>query len=86
MTWWWHGSHEETERHFSDHLEGELRGLRRWRVLRHLSRCEPCAAALQSLRRTVAGLRSLRRPAPEHHPSVVHPVVTRIRREQEAGG
>jgi 7,8-dihydro-6-hydroxymethylpterin dimethyltransferase len=44
----------------SERLEGELRGLRRLRVSRHLARCARCYAKLESLARLVQALRPLR--------------------------
>ncbi len=64
----WNGSCEETEKHLSEHLDGELRGLRRWRVLRHLARCELCRAVFLSLTRTVERLRALGRVDPPPKP------------------
>jgi anti-sigma factor RsiW len=79
IAWWWQGGCHETEQRLSDHLEGELRGLRRRRILGHLARCELCRAALQSLRRTVEELRQI--GAVELAPSqpLVDAVLARIR-------
>lgn len=73
------GSCDETREHLSEHLEGELRGWRRIRVLRHLSRCDRCREVLQSLSRAVDQLRSLGRIDPPV-PSVADEVVDRVRR------
>jgi predicted anti-sigma-YlaC factor YlaD len=77
----WNGTHEETGRHLSDALDGELRGLVRFRVFRHLARCELCGAAFQSLKRTVAHLRSLR-DGDLSSPSVADAVLLRIRHDR----
>jgi anti-sigma factor RsiW len=71
------GTCHETGEHLSDYVDGELRGLRRLRVVRHLARCELCQAVLGSLIRTLEALRSLGQVEPA--PSVVPAVVARIR-------
>jgi predicted anti-sigma-YlaC factor YlaD len=76
-----YGSCAETRGHLSEHLEGELRGFRRFRVLGHLARCERCRAVLASLARTVEQLRTLARDEPEVG-SVADAVVDRIRQEE----
>jgi anti-sigma factor RsiW len=68
----------ETSAALSDHLDGELHGYRRWRVLRHLATCERCQAVLRSLRETVEHLRALGQSEPEAQPSLVDGVVDRI--------
>jgi predicted anti-sigma-YlaC factor YlaD len=53
----------------SDRLEGELRGLRRLRVSRHLARCTRCRATLASLARLVQTLRTFGAvETPAEHP------------------
>ena len=74
------GTCAETREALSAHLEGDLRGLRRRRVLAHLSRCERCQAVLASLRRTVEHLRALGRLDPVPSPAVADAVLDRIRR------
>jgi anti-sigma factor RsiW len=76
-----YGSCAETGARLSDYLEGELRGFRRFRVARHLARCERCRAVLASLTRTVEQLRELGRDQPQID-SVAETVVDRIRREE----
>ncbi len=76
----WNGSCEETEQHLSEHLDGELRGPRRLRVLRHLARCELCRSVLLSLTRTVEQLRALGHVEPSS-PFVADAVMARIRHE-----
>jgi anti-sigma factor RsiW len=72
----------ETGAHLSDYLDGELRGLRRWRVARHLDFCPHCQAVLRSLRRTVERLRELGATEPNASTdSVADEVIERIRRE-----
>ena len=75
-----YGSCAETSELLSDYLEGELRGFRRFRVVRHLARCERCRSVLASLARTVEQLRALRNeePAPG---SVADAVVDRLKDE-----
>jgi anti-sigma factor RsiW len=72
----------ETSASLSEHLDGELRGYRRWRVLRHLATCEHCRAVLRSLRETVENLRALGRNDPESQPSLADSVIDRIATEQ----
>lgn len=76
-----YGSCGETRDRLSDHLEGELRGFRRFRVVGHLARCERCRAVLASLTRTVEQLRTLGRDEADVD-SVADSVVDRIRQEE----
>ena len=77
------GSCEETSERLSDRLEGTLRGVQRWRVSLHLSRCDRCRAVLRSLTRTVEQVRLLAQSdlQPPETTSIVDIVVERIRRE-----
>jgi predicted anti-sigma-YlaC factor YlaD len=72
-----------TTKALSDRLEGELRGLRRLRVGRHLARCGRCRAALASLARAVHALRTLRDAEPVGHGTAVEQVLDRIREGSE---
>jgi anti-sigma factor RsiW len=83
ITWLRWGSHGETERHLSEYVEGEVRGFRRGRIVRHLARCEPCAAVFRSLQRTIELLRGLGQREPIPVESAAEAVVARIRRDQE---
>jgi anti-sigma factor RsiW len=74
-------SHEETGESFSDLVEGELKGWRRWRVVRHLAKCEHCQAAYRSLLRTLEALREMGSVEPTPQPAVAEAVIERIRRE-----
>ncbi len=76
------GSHEETQEFMSAYAEGELRGLRRWRVGRHLARCEICKGVYRAFLATLDGLRNLRAEPPPD-PSLPDSVLERIRRETE---
>jgi predicted anti-sigma-YlaC factor YlaD len=72
----WVATCAETGEHLSAHLEGELRGRKSKRVLRHLARCSRCREALRSLARAVNALRSLGQadvspPAPSAADSVI---------------
>ncbi|MDQ3890748.1 MAG: zf-HC2 domain-containing protein [Actinomycetota bacterium] len=78
-----HGSHEETQRLMSEHAEGELRGYARWRVSRHLAKCEMCRALYRSFLDTLAGLRALGRRAPAAKPELADSVVARIHESDE---
>jgi anti-sigma factor RsiW len=82
ITAFWTGSCHETGEHLSEHLDGELRGLRRSRIVRHLAHCELCQAVLRSLVRTIEELRSLAHLERATEASVVPAVVTRIRDER----
>ncbi|MEP6813484.1 MAG: zf-HC2 domain-containing protein [Actinomycetota bacterium] len=73
------GSCEETGEYLSAHLEQDLRGPRRVRVARHLARCGPCRAALESLTRTIERLRSLGSFELAPLPSVADGVIARVR-------
>lgn len=77
------GSCEGTSERLSGRLEGNLRGVQRWRVSAHLSRCDRCRAVLRSLTRTVEQLRLLGQSElqPPESTSIADEVVERIRRE-----
>jgi anti-sigma factor RsiW len=68
----------------SAHLEGELRGLKRLRVIRHLATCERCQAVLRSLHETVERLRLLGQLVPPPQPALVELVMDRVRAEEPA--
>jgi anti-sigma factor RsiW len=72
----------ETSASLSAHLDGELRGFQRWRILRHLATCERCQAVLRSLRETVENLRALGRSEPDPEPALADRVIDRIVTEQ----
>lgn len=55
--------HRFTVVHASDYLDGELDAGATRRVDGHAHRCPRCHALLDGLRRTVSGLRGLRRPS-----------------------
>lgn len=81
------GSHGETARSLSDLADGDLKGYRRWRVGRHLSRCETCQALYKSFLATVDGLRSLGREEPQADPGFADRVLDRVREsDKEDGG
>ena len=68
-----------TAESLSDRLEGDLRGLRRLRVSRHLARCTRCRLTLASLARLMQTLRTLgAAEAPADH-SVAERVLAHIR-------
>ncbi len=73
------GSHEETQEFMSAYAEGELRGLRRWRVGRHLARCEICKSVYRGFLAALDGLHALRTDPPAK-PRLADSVVERIRR------
>jgi Putative zinc-finger len=73
------GSHGETARHMSAFAEGELTGYRRWRVSRHLARCEMCQALYRSLLTTLDSLRGLGREQPPPDPGFPGRVIERLR-------
>jgi anti-sigma factor RsiW len=78
-------SHEETGESLSELVEGELKRWRRWRVVRHLARCEHCQAVYRSLLRTLEALREVGSVEPEPQPAVAEAVVERIRLESPPG-
>jgi predicted anti-sigma-YlaC factor YlaD len=81
-----HGSHEETQRLMSARAEHELRGYTRWRVARHLVKCEMCRSLYQSFLEALRGLRALGSEEPPPKPEIADSVVARIRAsEGEAG-
>jgi predicted anti-sigma-YlaC factor YlaD len=81
-----HGSHEETQRLMSAHAEGELRGYTRWRVARHLVKCELCRALYRSFLEALRGLRALGREEPPPQPKIADSVVARIRASEGRRG
>jgi anti-sigma factor RsiW len=75
------GSCAETRELLSSHVDGELTGLRRFRVRLHLAGCDLCSAAVRSLRNTIERLNELEDAfVPEPAPSVAPGVVERIQR------
>jgi len=78
----WVATCAETRERLSAHLEGELRGRERRRVLRHLARCPRCREVLRSLAHAVDTLRSFgQTDVPPPVPSVADSVVDRIRHD-----
>ncbi|MGH3034089.1 MAG: anti-sigma factor family protein [Gaiellaceae bacterium] len=75
------GSHGETARSMSAYAEGELTGYRRWRVARHLARCEKCQALYRSFLATLESLRGLSRDEPPADPGFAARVLQRLRDE-----
>ncbi|MGH3032505.1 MAG: anti-sigma factor family protein, partial [Gaiellaceae bacterium] len=75
------GSHGETARSISEYAEGELTGYRRWRVARHLERCEKCQALYRSFLTTLESLRGLGREEPPPDPAFAAQVLERLRDE-----
>jgi predicted anti-sigma-YlaC factor YlaD len=71
------GSCDEARDRLSDHLDGELRGWRRLRVVRHLRSCDRCREVVASLARAIEQLRSLGRNDPTQL-TVADAVVARI--------
>jgi predicted anti-sigma-YlaC factor YlaD len=77
-----HGSHEETQRLMSEHADGELRGYTRWRVSRHLVKCDMCRALYRSFLEALNALRKLRRDEPQPKPEIADSVIDRIRKSE----
>ncbi|MEW6581337.1 MAG: zf-HC2 domain-containing protein [Actinomycetota bacterium] len=75
----------EAARLMSELADGQLRGLRRWRVARHVLMCEICAPIYRGLLATIESVRSLAADRPPPSPSFVDDVVTRIRDDQDPG-
>lgn len=72
---------DETQTRLSEHLEGELSRWRRFRVIRHLARCEGCQAVVRSLAAAVEQLQALGREPIPPSTSTADAVIGRIRRE-----
>jgi anti-sigma factor RsiW len=73
------GSCEETRELLSEHVDGELTGLRRLRVRLHLAGCDACSAVARSLRKTVERLHELEDTfVPDAAPSVAPAVLERL--------
>lgn len=66
----------------SEHAEGELHGYTRWRVSRHLAKCEMCRALYRSFLEALEGLRSLKRREPSPKPEIADSVIARIRESE----
>jgi len=77
-----HGSHDETQRLMSAYAEGELRGYRRWRVARHLGKCEICAALYRNFLAALENLRLLGRREPAAKSEIADSVVARLRDDE----
>lgn len=75
----WVATCSETRDHLSDYVDGELEGRSLLRVRRHLGRCKRCRAMLDSLTRTLDGLRSLGTPEHMLTAGVEAAVLARIR-------
>lgn len=76
------GSHGETARSMSDYAEGELAGYRRWRVARHLARCEKCQSLYRSFLLTLDSLRGLGSEETPADPDFSARVLKRVRDER----
>jgi anti-sigma factor RsiW len=75
------GSCAQTRELLSEHVEGELTGLRRLRVRLHLRGCDACSAVARSLRKTIERLHELEEPlTPGPAPTVAPAVLERIER------
>ena len=75
---------EETAANMSAAADGELRGLRRWRVMRHILVCEICGPVYRSLLATIQGLRGLGSDRPRASASFVDDVVARLDEADDA--
>jgi anti-sigma factor RsiW len=71
--------HRWTHAHLSDYLDSELDERRRERVENHVTLCPECHRVLATLRRTMAGLRSI--GADRGGETVAAGVIDRLRRE-----
>ena len=72
-----------TSEALSDRLDGDLHGLCRLRVGRHLARCAHCRATLASLVRLVKMLGALREVEADNGGSLVGDVLARIKEGSE---
>jgi anti-sigma factor RsiW len=79
------GSHKETAQHMSAFAEGELRGYRRWRVARHLARCDMCRALYRTFLATLASVRELRHEDPPPDDDFVSRVTARLLEQASDG-
>lgn len=70
--------HRFAHAHLSDYLDEELSPRRVARVEQHVGVCPQCRQVVATLRRTLAGLRSL---APASDPGVADGVIERLRSE-----
>ncbi len=70
--------HRWTQAHMSDYLDGDLASSERQRVEQHVHWCPECHRLLESLRRTLKGLRELRTTSAEN---IAPGVIDRLRRE-----
>ena len=68
----------------SAYAEGELTGYRRWRVARHLARCEKCQALYRSFLSTLESLRGLGREEPPPDPDFPARVLERLEDERRS--
>ncbi len=76
--------HRYTRRHLAEYLDGELEAPARARLERHAGRCPKCRRMVQTLMRTLDGLRSLRElPALAHPLGVSDSVIARLREEAQ---
>jgi predicted anti-sigma-YlaC factor YlaD len=75
-----------TSEALSDWLDGELRGLRRLRVGRHIARCSGCREALASLGRLAQMLRLLQKVETVDAGLLVEDVLARIHEGSRADG
>jgi predicted anti-sigma-YlaC factor YlaD len=66
----------------SEHAEGELRGYTRWRVSRHLAKCEMCRALYRGFLEALERLRKLGRDEPPPKPEIADSVIARIRESE----
>jgi anti-sigma factor RsiW len=62
--------------------EEELTGYRRWRVARHLARCEKCAALYRAFLSTLESLRGLGREEPEPDHDLPGRILERLQSER----
>ena len=73
--WRFMREHEWTHEHLSDYLDDELAARERERLEEHVGVCPQCRRVLATLRKTMAGLRSLMSPAP---PRLADSVISRM--------
>lgn len=69
---------DQTAQLLSDYHDGELGGLRRWRVEKHLAVCDGCRAVYRSFTYTVESIRAVGRIEPEPQPLLAEAVRRRI--------
>jgi anti-sigma factor RsiW len=70
--------HRWTSGHLNDYVDGDLAVREQHRLEAHVGLCPECRRMLETLRKTVEGLMTLRTPAPAH---LAPGIVNRLRND-----